>query len=193
VTGARVATAPDGTVLDVFQVQDGADQPYGQAEPRRLASLVAALEAAARGETPVEPPPMPAASPRRAVFDVRPVVMIDNAASADATVIEVSGADRPGLLAELSRTLSDHDLSIRSAHVAGFGERAVDSFYVADRGGRKLTSDRLLDEIHQALEAVLDRAPAPPTGRRIVAVRASARDVSDLGGPKPVPSAPEAR
>jgi [protein-PII] uridylyltransferase len=127
------------------------------------------------------------------VFDVRPVVMIDNAASAEATVIEVSGADRPGLLAELSRTLTDHDLSIRSAHVASFGERAVDSFYVTDARGRKLTSDVLLDEVHQALEAVLDRAPAAPQGRRITAVRASARDVSELGPRRPVPSRAEAR
>jgi [protein-PII] uridylyltransferase len=193
VTGARVATAADGTVLDVFQVQDGADQPYGQAEPRRLTQLIAALESAARGDAPAPLPPMPAASPRRAVFDVRPVVMIDNAASAEATVIEVSGADRPGLLAELSRTLTDHDLSIRSAHVASFGERAVDSFYVTDAKGRKLTSDVLLDEVHQALEAVLDRAPAAPQGRRITAVRASARDVSELGPRRPVPSAAEAR
>jgi [protein-PII] uridylyltransferase len=123
---------------------------------------------------------MPAPSPRRAVFDVRPVVMIDTAASAYATVIEVSGADRPGLLAELARTLSDHDLSIRSAHVASFGERAVDSFYVTDRKGRKLISDGLLDEVHQALEAVLDRTPAASQGRTITAARASARDVSDL-------------
>ena len=196
VTGARVATARDGTVLDVFQVQDGADAPYGQNEPRRLTKLVAALEAAARGEKPVAPPPMPAPSPRRAVFDVRPVVMIDTGASDAATVIEVSGADRPGLLAELSRTLTDLGLSIRSAHVAGFGERAVDSFYVVDAKGRKVFSEHLLDEIQVALEAVLERTPAAPQGRRITAARASARDVSDLNRPlraKPVSPVVEAR
>ncbi|CAN5367201.1 [protein-PII] uridylyltransferase [soil metagenome] len=196
VTGARVATARDGTVLDVFQVQDGADAPYGQNEPRRLTTLVAALEAAARGETPVAPPPMPTASPRRAVFDVRPVVMIDTGASEAATVIEVSGADRPGLLAELSRTLTDLGLSIRSAHVAGFGERAVDSFYVVDRKGRKIFAEQVLAEIQTALEAVLERTPAAPAGRRITAARASARDVSDLNRPirpKAVSSDAEAR
>ena len=195
VTGARVATARDGTVLDVFQVQDGADAPYGQNEPRRLTRLVAALEAAARGEKPVDPPPMPKASPRRAVFDVRPVVMIDTAASEAATVIGVSGADRPGLLAELSRTLTDLGLSIRSAHVAGFGERAVDSFYVVDAEGRKVFGEHRLDEIQTALEAVLERAPAAPEGRRITAARASARDVSDLNRPlrgKPVSPRAEA-
>jgi len=98
-------------------------------------------------------------------------------------VIEVSGADRPGLLAELARTLSDHGLSIRSAHVAGFGERAVDSFYVTDGQGRKIASDRLLDEVHAALEGVLDQAPTTPQGRHITAARASARDVSDLDRP----------
>jgi [protein-PII] uridylyltransferase len=183
VAGARVATAADGTVLDVFQVQDGAHMPFGQAEPRRLRTLIAALEAAARGETPVALPAMPAASRRRAVFDVRPVVMIDPAASATATVIEVSGADRPGLLAELARTLSDHALSIRSAHVAGFGERAVDSFYVTDADGRKIADEGRLDAVHAALEAVLDRAPATPQGRHLTAARASARDVSDLNRP----------
>jgi [protein-PII] uridylyltransferase len=183
VTGARVATAGDGTVLDIFQVQDGAAAPYGQNEPRRLTRLVAALEAAARGKKPVPPPPMRPASPRRAVFDVRPVVMIDTAASEAATVIEVSGADRPGLLAELSRTLADQGLSIRSAHVASFGERAVDSFYVVDDQGRKVFSEPWLDEIQAALEAVLERQPAAPEGRRITAVRASARDVSDLNRP----------
>jgi len=183
VAGARVATAADGTVLDIFQVQDGAHMPFGQAEPRRLRTLLAALEAAARGGTPAAAPIKPVVSRRRAVFEVRPVVMIDPTASETATVIEVSGADRPGLLAELARTLSDHGLSIRSAHVAGFGERAVDSFYVTDGQGRKIASDRLLDEVHAALEGVLDRAPTIPQGHHITAVRASARDVSDLDRP----------
>ena len=190
VAGARVATAADGTVLDVFQVQDGADAPYGQSEPRRLNALIRTLEAAARGEVSIPAPAMPRVSPRRAVFDVRPVVMIDSHGSDAATIIEVSGADRPGLLAELSRTLSDHDLSIRSAHVAGFGERAVDSFYVTDRAGRKLTSGMVLDEVQAALEAVLERTPVAPAGRRITAARASARDVSDLA--QPVRGAPRA-
>ena len=135
------------------------------------------------------------------MFDVRPVVMIDTAASDTATVIEVSGADRPGLLAELSRTLTDLGLSIRSAHVAGYGERAVDSFYVVDRKGRKVFAEQLLTEIQTALEAVLERTPAAPAGRRITAARASARDVSDLNRPirrkaasaPPVSSGPEAR
>ena len=194
VTDARVATE-DGVVLDVFRVQDGAGLPYGQAEPRRLKTLVEALEKAARGEGRIGQAPQPAGNARKAAFEVRPVVMVDHHASELATVVEVSCADRPGLLADLSRVFNDEGLSIRSAHVASYGERAVDSFYVVDRKGRKLTSEQRIAELRTALEVVLDsRAPAP-AGRKVRSARASARDVSELGrrARKPVSPGEQAR
>ena len=191
VVGARVATALDGTALDVFELQDGSGAPYGQAEPRRLTRLVAALEAAARGGgSPPSPAPRP--NPRRAAFDVRPVALIDLDESPDAAVIELSGADRPGLLAELSRVLADHGLSIRSAHIAAFGERAVDSFYVTDATGGRPAAGPALERLRAELEEVLDRRGA--NGRSVSApVRASLRDVSEFGRRRPVSSDPEAR
>ncbi|MFN3605836.1 MAG: ACT domain-containing protein, partial [Cypionkella sp.] len=48
----------------------------------------------------------------------RPTAIIDLDESPDAAVVEVSGADRPGLLADLARVLADNSLSIRSAHIA---------------------------------------------------------------------------
>lgn len=194
IVGARVTTAADGMALDIFQLQDGAGEPYGQAEPRRLRRLLAALERVGRGGAVTPADPAAPASPRRAAFDVRPVVMIDNAASETATVIEVSGANRPRLLAQLSRALADLGLSIRSAHVVTFGERAADSFYVTTDTGRKITGDRRLDAIRAALEAVMDQAPPPSSrGRPLIRARASARDVSELGRKAAVPRRPEAR
>ena len=195
VTAARVATTAEGVVLDVFRVQDGAGQPYGHAEPRRLNALVQALEKAARGEGRIGAAPDPVVNARRAAFEVRPVVMIDHHASEAATVVEVSGADRPGLLAALSRAFNQEGLNIRSAHVASYGERAVDSFYVVDRKGRKVASEQRIDELRTALEAVLDsRAPAP-AGRKVASARASARDVSELGrrAPRAKPVSPDAK
>ena len=57
-------------------------------------------------------------------------------------MVEVTGLDRPGLLYELTATLSKLNLNIASAHVATFGERVVDVFYVTDLLGRE---DRLAD------------------------------------------------
>jgi [protein-PII] uridylyltransferase len=52
----------------------------------------------------------------------------------------VTGLDRPGLLFELTSTLSRLNLNIASAHVATFGERVVDVFYITDLFGAKITS-----------------------------------------------------
>ena len=84
-------------------MQDGAGAPYGQAEPRRLTRLLKALEAAARGQALRAPPPPAPFSPRRPAFDVRPTTIIDLEQSPSAAVVEVSGADRPGRLADLAR------------------------------------------------------------------------------------------
>jgi [protein-PII] uridylyltransferase len=147
------------------------------------------LEAAARGEAvAVDAPPL-AFSARRAAFEVLPVVAIDADAADGATVIEVSGADRPGLLADLARTFADEGLSIRSAHIASFGARAVDAFYVTDAGGQKPRGGPRMDRLATALEAVLDRAPSPAEGRRAAPVRASTRDVSELKGRPRTPAA----
>ncbi|HEV7227815.1 [protein-PII] uridylyltransferase [Brevundimonas sp.] len=182
VVGARIGSVGDGLTLDVFEVQDGAARPYGQDEPRRLARLLERLADAAR--TPIVRPatPAPAApNPRRAAFDVRPVVMVDLETVDDAAVVEVSGPDRPGLLAALAAALADGGWQIRSAHVANFGERAVDAFYLTDRDGSKPRPGKRLDALRGALAAVLEAAPPPlPDGRRITPVRASTRDVSDL-------------
>ena len=67
---------------------------------------------------------------------------INNQWSNRYTMVEVTGLDRPGLLYELTATLSKLNLNIASAHVATFGERVVDVFYVTDLFGAQ---DHLAD------------------------------------------------
>ena len=66
-------------------------------------------------------------------------MLVNNALSDQFTVIEVAGLDRPGLLYELTSTMSDLNLDITSAHITTFGEKAVDVFYVTDLTGKKVT------------------------------------------------------
>jgi [protein-PII] uridylyltransferase len=86
--------------------------------------------------------------------------MLDNDASETATVVEASGRDRPGLLASLARTLSDAGLLITSAHIGGYGERAVDAFYVVDEAGDKITDARKGNSLKAALLADLNAGEA---------------------------------
>jgi [protein-PII] uridylyltransferase len=81
-------------------------------------------------------------------------VTINNQWSARYTVVEVTGLDRPGLLYELTATLSKLNLNIASAHVATFGERVVDVFYVTDLLGAQISEPTRQMAIKRPLIAV---------------------------------------
>ena len=75
----------------------------------------------------------------------------DNAASNDATVIDIEAPDAIGLLYRITRALSDLDLDIRSAKVQTLGTHVVDAFYVRDRVGHKLEQPDMLAEVERAV------------------------------------------
>ncbi|MDO8295722.1 MAG: [protein-PII] uridylyltransferase [Caulobacter sp.] len=176
VVGARVFTSAQGQALDVFQVQDVTGSPIGADNPRILRRLADSLEAAGRGETPTFEPRKGAEGGRASAFSIIPTVMLDNEASDEATVVEASGRDRPGLLEALARAVADAGLSITSAHIDGYGERAVDAFYVQTPGGGKLTDAKRSAALKAALMEALDAEEAGQAARgrpRLERARAS--------------------
>jgi [protein-PII] uridylyltransferase len=56
-------------------------------------------------------------------------------------VVEVNARDRPALLAGLTAAILGEGLRIHSAHIATYGERAVDVFYLTGADGKKLDAD----------------------------------------------------
>jgi [protein-PII] uridylyltransferase len=90
------------------------------------------------------------------VFRIPPEVLIDNTLSGRFTVVEVAGLDRPGLLYELTAILSKLSLNIASAHIATFGEKAADVFYVTDFAGEKITSAHKQEAIRSAILRIFD-------------------------------------
>jgi [protein-PII] uridylyltransferase len=87
-------------------------------------------------------------------------VHVDNSASATATVIDVHAADRIGVLYRITRALADMDLDIRSARVQTLSPHVIDSFYVRDRHGAKVTETPDLAEIERAILHSLDQPDA---------------------------------
>src|SRR5579871_644700 len=175
VVGARVYTSQAGQALDAFYVQTVQGEPFGADSPRALDRVIAALEAAARGERKPAKPLRFGDLGRAAAFDITAAVTVDNEASDEASVIEVSGRDRPGLLGAIAAALADAELSIQSAHIDNYGERAVDAFYCHDATGGKLTSPRKINQLKAALTAVIEEPLGePPAGRpRLERARAS--------------------
>jgi [protein-PII] uridylyltransferase len=174
IAGARVYTSSSGEALDIFYVQDRHGDPFGRDDAAGLDRLIQALEAVARGDL-LNLERRRVDYTRTAAFAVAPSVALDNDASDAATVVEVSGRDRPGLLQSLARTLADAGLSVQSAHVENYGERAVDAFYVIDDQGDKLADHDRIASLKAALTAVL--LEAEPEVRRARA-RASERAAS---------------
>lgn len=157
IVDAKVHTTRDGQALDTFLIQDldgGAfDRPDRLARLSRMVRRTLAGEVKPRQAIAAGNPGEPARM--RKVFRVAPVVLIDNAASANHTVIEVNGRDRPGLLYDVTWALFTLNLTIHSAHIATYGERAVDVFYVQDLVGMKVTTRTRLATIEAKLSVAL--------------------------------------
>ncbi|MGH6876190.1 MAG: [protein-PII] uridylyltransferase [Rhizomicrobium sp.] len=155
---AKAFTADDGLALDVFSVLDAEGGVFGDAH--RIAKLRGAVAHALEGRAPARAGLTRIVGARRAAaFAVRPRVNFDNAASAAATVVELEGADRPGLLHAIARAIFEESLSISTAIVATYGERVVDVFYVRDGSGHKVTAADRLAHLEARLLRALAGAP----------------------------------
>jgi [protein-PII] uridylyltransferase len=76
-------------------------------------------------------------------------VRFDLEASGDATVVEVHAPDGLGVLYAITRAFADLDLDIVSAKVHTLGPLVVDSFYLRDADGGKMTDPSVLGEIER--------------------------------------------
>jgi [protein-PII] uridylyltransferase len=156
---ARIHTTRDAMALDNLLVLDGRSRPY--ADRRLRGRLAKAVELALAGS---DPPPLPSAEPgrRSGAFEVAPSVAIADRASTRTTVVEVNARDRPALLAALTAAIHREGLRIHSAHIATYGERAVDVFYLTRADNKKLgddDSDRLREALlHAASEPAKAKA-----------------------------------
>jgi [protein-PII] uridylyltransferase len=154
VRSVHAMTGADGYVIDVFTIQfaEGVD---GQSLTELARRVHPALLGVAK--TPPKKPPVLSKrlGDRRAIFEVEPTVRLDLEASDDCLVVEAEGRDRPGLLYRLSSALAEIGVQIKSAHIATYGERAVDAFYLQDSPGYKITDKRRLQSIERRLLAVL--------------------------------------
>ena len=148
---ARIHTTRDGTAVDNFLVQDPLGRPFS--EESQLARIESTIADALANRVKLVPQlaARPLARPRADAFAVEPRVEFDNAASNRFTVVEVNARDRPALLNRLARALFEAKLMVHSAHIATYGERAADTFYVTDLLGEKVDAPQRLKAVEKKL------------------------------------------
>ena len=155
IVDAQIFTTSDGRALDTIHVSrefaDDAD------ELRRAATIGRMIEDVLSGRKRLPEVIATRARNRKKskAFVIPPSVNITNSLSNKFTVIEVECLDRPGLLSEITAVLSDLSLDIQSARITTFGEKVIDTFYVTDLVGQKISGDSKRANITARLKAVM--------------------------------------
>ena len=157
ILGAQIYTTRTGLAVQIYEVAPFEGRGLEEeAERERLERrLVAVLE----GRQDIDELiagrlPQPGAA-RAQPPDVR----ITNADSDFYTIIDVAATDRPGLLHDITRALSDAGIDVFMSRVSTRARRVNDSFYVTEGGSKVLVPERQA-ELETALLRAIERIPA---------------------------------
>jgi [protein-PII] uridylyltransferase len=160
ILSARIFSRPDGVIFDSFQVRDtkSGTMPGREARekfesvltevltgPFDRAAFLIARQKAARPLRYPDDEPLPT------------TIHFDNGASEAFTIIDVTTADRPGLLYTLSRTLSEVHLDIASSKISTEMGVAFDSFYARAIAGGKITDPATLAAVEKRLQTAIQK------------------------------------
>ena len=158
VLNAQIMTLADGTVLDVFSVNDS--DCDGQPSDYRLSEVSQEIQDVVAEESSVD---QVFERRRRMTFGQqfptgrRPTeVIMDNEVSDSYTVIDVFADDKPGLLFVLAKTLVQLDLSIHMARIGTRLDQVVDVFYVTTTLGEKIQDAMQCEQIQGAIQKTVN-------------------------------------
>ena len=155
IVDAQIFTTTDGRALDTVVIGRAFDTDAD--EVRRAGRIARLIEEVLEGKSRLRDAMAGKrrASRRRDAFTIPAQVEVTNELSDRFTVIEVECLDRHGLLFDLTHAMSALNLDIASAHIATFGERVVDTFYVTDLVGHQITAKARQNRIKKDLNAAI--------------------------------------
>ncbi|MCK9487160.1 MAG: HD domain-containing protein [Dehalococcoidia bacterium] len=153
--GGVAYTRADGIAIEVWHVGDALGVGIDE---RRWSRILAALPAAARGEYDITDRldevrrsyPQP---PRRE--DIPTKIHLDNTASRDYSVLEISAPDRRGLLYAVTRALHELRVNIYLAKVDTIGPEVFDAFYIQRETGARIEAPDEVARLERRIAEVL--------------------------------------
>ncbi len=157
IIGAQIFGTRDGRAIDTFRLRRAfASDEDEKVRATRIIDTVKQLLQGKR-QVLIDLGKESRHNKRLKPFSLPSQVTVSNGISEKFTVIEVMGLDRMGLLHQLTREISDLNLTIGSAHIGTYGEKAVDVFYVTDLTGHKIETRQRQTKIHDALLSVFQK------------------------------------
>jgi [protein-PII] uridylyltransferase len=153
ILNARIFTASDGRILDVFRISHHGRSEIVMGEQKWIKFRLA-LEGVLDGKIEVESLVNSARAPlfpQKRAPKVSTVVNIDNEASDDFTIIEIFAEDRIGVLFTITHSLHRLGLSIHVAKISTNVDQVADVFYVTDQRGGKITGTAEIETVREFL------------------------------------------
>ncbi len=151
IVSARMRVRPDGVAITQIGIQNLQGESFAD-EKSRLDQLATLMRRALAGELDfARELPKRRRIVRQRKVTVEPAVFIDNTVSAQATTIEINARDRQGLLYDILGAMEACQLQVMTAHIATYGTKAVDVFYVKDAFGLQLHHPAKRAQVQQQL------------------------------------------
>ena len=165
ILNADIYTRHDGLVLDIFRITtprfEAVDDKRDQHRVEKL------LSEALQGDSYDFAPLLAKIFRRRFTwertldFPTRISISVD--ASPNYTVVDIATPDRLGLLYEYLRAVSDAGFQIAVARITTEKGAAIDSFYITDLEGRKVTALWRINELRHTLHHVSQQKSGVPS------------------------------
>jgi [protein-PII] uridylyltransferase len=161
ILSAQIFTRTDGIALDTFFVNDARTGNLAAREQHdKFAEL---LEKVLNGDTVDLPALIGRQITNRPVYSayagerMATEIYFDNDASEARTLIEIETEDQLGLLYAISRTFAELSVDIAGARIVTERGAAIDSFYVRELDGGKITSLERQKDITEKLRSAISR------------------------------------
>jgi [protein-PII] uridylyltransferase len=163
VLGGVAYTRDDGIAIQVWHVDDALGHGI---DDRRWGRILEAVPRALSGDFPIDERlaevratyGRSADARARLQDEIATTVHLDNTASEGYSVLEVSTADRLGLLYAITRALHTLAVDIHLAKVDTIGQEVVDAFYVRRENGRRIEApdeiERVELRVREAIESL---------------------------------------
>ncbi len=153
ILGARIVTTNDGRVLDVFYVNKLGKSTSDEKEvwEKINTNLIRVHKGKDDVEQLVNKRKSGTAFYEKVIPKYPPRIEIDNNSSDTSTVIDIYTHDRPGLLYDVAKTLDKLRLNINYAKISTKVDQVVDVLYVSTRAGKKITDEKRIERIKNAL------------------------------------------
>jgi len=160
ILSAHIYTRGDHVVMDEFQVCD--DQLNAVTDDKAIRTANSMMERMLTNRETVDFNQLikrarasRRETPRIREASVPTMIGFDNEISETRTIVEVQTENRPGLLYAITSTLSELDIDISFAKIATEKGAAIDSFYVQDYQGNKVSDVRRLEKIKARLTSAI--------------------------------------